>query len=304
MPPAEDRSARPRLSVVIVAWTGTSELRSCLDSLGSQLDPGHDEVVVARNFARAGDSPLQVGDTRLTDIELIGETVPELRAAGLAVASGELIAFVEDHCRCDPAWRTAIIDGHVNPVAGVGGPVDLALGGHPIDWAVYFYDYARFMPPMASGVTRSLSGANMSWKRSFLTELAPQLGDGVLEPVLEEECSRSGLGMYLAGDAIVTHAREARPWPALRLAFALARGYAAKRVADTGTALRVVRMAMAVALPVLFLGRIVAAALRSGRHIPKLVMALPWLVVLLVFWSAGEGVGYVAGEGNSRRQWR
>ena len=33
-------------------------------------------------------------------------------------------------------------------------------------------------------------------------------------------------------------------------------------------------------------------------------MALPWLVVLLVAWSAGEGVGYIAGEGASHRQWR
>jgi hypothetical protein len=304
MPTAEDRSARPRLSVVIVAWTGTNGLRACLESLASQLDTGHDEVVVARNFTCIGDAPLQVGDTRITDIEHVGETVPELRATGLAVASGELIAFIEDHCRCGPGWRSAVVGGHLNAVAGVGGPVDLAGGGHPIDWAVYFYDYARFMPPMASGVTRSLSGANMSWKRGFLAELAPQLGEGVLEPVLEQECSRSGSGMYLAGDAIVTHSRETQPWPAVRLAFALARGYASKRVAGNGMPLRVARMAMAVALPVLFLARIVAAALRSGRHISKLVMALPWLVVLLVVWSAGEGVGYVAGEGDSRRQWR
>jgi hypothetical protein len=303
MLPGGDRPDQRRLSIVIAAWTGPDQLRGCLNSLTSQVDPHRDEIIVARNFACDEAATGLVVGKSFADIALPGATVPQLRAAGLTVASGDRIAFIEDHCRCSPEWCQAII-GVDTSVAGIGGPVDLGDGGAPIDWAVYFYDYARFIPPMASGPTRSLSGANMSWSRRFLQELAPRLRAGVLESLLERECAQRGLAMHLAGDAVVVHSRKNRPWPALRLAFALGRGYASERVAEAGAVTRAARATVTVLLPFLLLCRIVAATLRSRRHIGRLIVAIPWLVVLVSVWSAGEGVGYLAGAGTSASRWR
>lgn len=303
MPAGDARPAEPRLSVVIAAWTGGHELRRCLNSLVTQVGAASDEIIVARNFALDAVN-LAAGDARLIDVAPAAGTVPELRAAGLARATGTIVAFIEDHCVCAPGWRNAIVAGHRASVAGVGGPVDLAAGGSPIDWAVYFYDYARFMPPMVSGAIPSLSGANMSWQRSFLAELSPQLKDEVLEAVLERECTQRGSGMYLSSAAIVVHSKRNSAGAAVRLAYAQARGYASGRVAGKGVLRRVALAAATVLLPALLLGRIVAATLRSRRHIARLTAASPWLLVLLVAWSLGEGVGYLAGEGKSRLQWR
>jgi hypothetical protein len=304
MPPGDGRPAQPRLSVVVAAWTGGDELRRCLNSLVSQVDAARDEIIVARNFTFDGDATLPVGGTQLVDVVLAGATVPELRAAGLRRATGTIVAFIEDHCVGAPGWRDAIIEGHGASVAGVGGPVDLAAGGSPLDWAVYFYDYARYTPPILSGPARSLSGANMSWQRSFLMALEPHLKDEVRETVLHDECTRRGAGMYLSSSAIVVHRKRNAAGPAVRLAFAQAREYASGRVVGTGVVRRIAFAAAAVLLPVVLVGRIVAATLRSRRHLARLLVAAPWLLVLLVGWSLGEGVGYLAGPGGSRLQWR
>jgi len=304
VPAGDDHRPQPRLSVVVAAWTGPAELRRCVSSLGPQLDAAFDEIIVVRNFAVEGSLAALIGGSRFQDLLLPSETVPRLRAAGLARATGTIVAFIEDHCTCVPAWRDAIIDGHGADIVGVGGPVDLGPGGNPLDWAVYFYDYARFVPPMAPGPARSLSGANMSWTQAFLAEMGPGLSGEVLEAALVRECARRGGGMFLSAAAIVVESRSNRAAGALRLAFAQARGYAAGRVAGASLVGRLALAVASVVLPPLLAARIVAATLRSRRHISRLVMALPWLAAVLAVWSAGEAAGYVAGEGASHRRWR
>ncbi|HEY8061530.1 MAG TPA: glycosyltransferase [Gemmatimonadales bacterium] len=304
MTAADDRRLQPRLSVVVAAWSGSDELRACLNSLFAAIDATQDEVIVARNFAFTGEPESAAATRPSVDIARHGAAVPELRAAGLARATGSIVAFIEDHCTCGPGWRDAIVAGHHFPVAGVGGPVDLGRGGRPLDWAVYFYDYARFMPPMPAGTVSSLSGANMSWKQSFLAELQPQLQTDVLEVTLMSECLRRGSEMSLAPAAIVNYRKRNAAGPAVRLAFHLARGYAARRVTGHGTGRRLVLAAAAVLLPAVLGARIVASTLRSPRNMGRLLGAAPWLVVLLVLWSLGEGTGYVAGKGDSHGQWR
>jgi uncharacterized membrane protein len=67
---------------------------------------------------------------------------------------------------------------------------------------------------------------------------------------------------------------------------------------------RVAAAGATLALPALMLGRIAAATLRARRHYLRLILSLPWLLVLLCAWSAGEGVGYLTGPGGSRFDWR
>ena len=300
----DERPLATRLSIVIAAWTGGDELHRCLRSLGSQIDAADDEIIVARNFRGEPGAALLPAGTPVRDIVLAGATVPRLRAAGLAAASGTVVAFLEDHCVCAPGWRAAIVEGHDARVVGVGGPVDLAPGGSPLDWAVYFYDYARFAPPMRPEYADSLSGANMSWTRSFLSSLGSLLRDEVRETAVTRECRLRGLAMRRSPAAIVTHGKRNTAGRAVRLAFALARGYASDRAARTGLIRRLAMAGATVLLPALLAGRIVAATLRSRRHVARLVAASPWLIVLLASWSLGEAVGYAAGAGASHLQWR
>lgn len=293
----------PRLSVVVAAWTGPDALQRCLASLRPQLHPETDEIVVARNFVQPIDER-GPAIAPLIDLDRPNATVPALRAEGFAASTGSIVAFIEDHCTCRPGWRDAITEAHRGSIAGVGGPVDLAAGGRPLDWAVYFSDYAKYLPPLDSGPAPALSGANMSWTRIFLTDLGASAREEVIETALIEAASLRGAGIYLAANAVVAYGKANRPGPALRLAYSQARAYAATRVAGDGGALRVARAAAAMVLPALLLGRVVAAVLQSGRQRTRLAAALPWLVALLVVWALGEGSGYLAGAGQSRAGWK
>ena len=303
----DDRSTQRKLTVVVAAWTGHDSLQRCLRSLLSQVRPGEDEIIVARNFADdlCGPFPAAAEFPTVADFGFAHDTnVPTLRAAGLVAAKGNVVAFLEDHCVCVPGWRDAIMAAHDLPVDAVGGPVDLASGGRPLDWAVYFYDYARFAPPLVSGQVYSLSGANMSFKNSFLVGLGTALQDGVMEVILEQESTRRGTATYMASDAVVIHGNHHSFGSAVVLAFALAQGYASRRVLGKGTFQRIAFSTVTPLLPLLLMVRIVAAILRTKRNVFRLMIAFPWLVTLVVAWSFGECVGYLAGEGNSQRRWR
>lgn len=293
----------PRLSIVVAAWTGGEALQRCVRSLQDQLRPG-DDIIVASNFAWSHSNAPYSAGARIIDLPLDpGTTVPELRAAGLAAASGSIVAFTEDHCVVTPGWREALLRGYETGAEGVGGPVGLAPGGRPLDWAVYFYDYARFAPPMRSGLVRSLSGANMSFARSFLETSRELLRHEVLESILEREFLRRGRSMYLEAEAIVVHGARQAVARSVVLAFALARGYAAGRVENAPRMRRLGFASATPLLPLVLAARILAAMAPRGK-LGRLALATPWLALLLGSWSAGECAGYLAGAGNSRRLWR
>lgn len=301
----DDIASQRQLSVAVAAWSGIEALRRCLRSLRSQLEMDADEVVVARNFQLTGNVGLQTEFPWVTDLAFPSDvTVPQLRAAALHASRGVIVAFLEDHCACAPGWRSAMVSAHRLPFEAVGGPVDLAPGGRPLDWAVYFYDYSRFAPPMPSGAVRSLSGANVSYRRQFLEQLGSALILEVTEVALQDALVRHRAGAYLASDAIVVHRKQHAAVPAVRLSFALARGYASHRLHGAGPFRRTAFALAALGLPVLLAGRISVATLRTRRNLGRLVIAGPWLLVLVTAWSAGEFTGYLAGAGDSQLRWR
>ena len=285
---------QPALSVVVAAWNGPAALRACLASLRSQAGAGPIEVVVARNFEAAGALAELPG---VVDLPMpSGSSVPTLRAAGLARSRGSIVAFIEDHCTCDPGWADALRQAHRDGHAAVGGPVAPDQGASLRDWAVYFYDYGRFMPPCAAGPVRELSGINMSYARAALSAVPAQTAGGVYEAELQGELSRQGYVGHLAPGAVVTHRGHRSAREDLGQAFRFARTYAARRVTSPGAARRLMLGLGALLLPALLGGRIVAAILRQRRHRITLLASLPWLGLLLAAWSAGEAAGYFTGR--------
>ncbi len=292
----------PVLSVVVAAWTGPDALHSCLASLRAQA-VAPPEVLVARHFGGAELPPAARPGT--VDVALPATaTVPELRAAGLARATGNVIAFLEDHCTCAAGWAGALLSAHAAPHAGVGGPVEQADGASPLEWAVYFYDYGRYMPPCAEGAVEQLSGLNMSFKRSALAEAGVLGAPEVLEAALQSELRRRGHTLWLDPAAQVIHRRDRGGGGAVRHAYHLARSYAHRRLAGAGPAKRLLYGAGALLLPAVLAARIVAQVRRKRRRRIALLLASPWLLVLLGAWAAGEGAGYVLGEGHSAGKWR
>jgi len=291
-----------RLSIVIAAWNGSASLERCLRSLGGEGRAADTEVIVAANFEPerlAAEFPF------VSWIQMPpATTVPELRTAGIFRSTGEIVAVAEDHCTFGERWCTELKKAHESDHAVVGGAVENASTQRALDWAVYFLDYGKFMPPMRAGVVRALSGVNVSYKRPALMEVESSFRGGFHEAITHAEIVKRGGALYLAPAMVVYHYKNYKTTPAMALAYHLGRSYAGKRVSGASALRRGLFVLGSPLLTVLLPGRVIAGILRKRRHIAALARALPHLLALTSSWAWGEFRGYLAGEGRSAGQWK
>jgi hypothetical protein len=114
--------APDRISIIINTWNRADGLATALDAL-DHLDPSPFEVVVVN-----GPSTDHTEDVlaRWSERIKVG-TCPDRNLArsrnvGLALASGDLVAFMDDDAYPDPAWLDHLRRGFGDEVAAVGGP--------------------------------------------------------------------------------------------------------------------------------------------------------------------------------------
>ena len=128
----------------------------------------------------------------------------------MAVARGDIVALIEDDCVIDDEWYTAVMSAHREPwlpSAALSSPVPYARA---LDWAVYLYEYGRFMLPFESRPSAILPGNNVSYKRDTLMS-------EILGPTTEfhdvsvhASWARKGLPMLITPTLVVTNRNS---WP-------------------------------------------------------------------------------------------
>ena len=295
----------PKLSIVIAAWNGEAMLRECLQSLKGQGETADIEIIVAANFGGEIRLACELEFGNLTFLAQPAETsVPQLRSAGIAAARGEIVALAEDHCIFDAEWCAEIKKAHLLDHSVVGGSVENSEGQRALDWAVYFYDYGRYMPPNSAGEVASLSGNNVSYKRAALEDVRDLFREGFFETFVHQELARRGHRLYLAPSAIVYHRKRYEFGAALVQCFHLARSFAARRTSRAPVWTRFGYALGSLLLPVLLPARISATVLRKKRRLGELFRAFPFVLVLMANWSFGEFCGYLFGEGASAGKWK
>lgn len=293
------------ISVVIAAWNGREPLRSCLESVRKSTLGAECEVIVASNF---GFEMSDLVDSEFGSITLIPGssdlTVPQLRTAGIARARGEFVALLEDHCTVSSSWYAGILNAHRQGFDVVGGGVENHNCPERLSWAVYFYDYGRYMPPNRAGSVDALSGNNVSYRQSVLAEVEEIYRWEFFETFVNQALKQKGHTLYLTPNALVVHNKKYRFSEALKQCFHLARSFAGKRIRSRNLSTRAIYMAGSAMLPFLLPGRIALNTLKKRRHIADYLLSLPHLVVLMTGWSLGEFCGYLCGEGTSGARWR
>lgn len=104
------RRAEMRLSVVVVNWNSRDHLAACLASLQAQT---HDdlEVIVVDNGSADGSA--EMVSERFPRMQLVqtGENLGFAEGCnrGLAIASGEWVAMLNNDAVADPAWASALM---------------------------------------------------------------------------------------------------------------------------------------------------------------------------------------------------
>lgn len=107
----------PLLSIVIPNWNGARFLPTCLDSLNRQTYEAV-QVIVVDNAST--DESCELIKLHYPDVLLL--ELPENRGftgacnTGMAAASGEYIALLNNDTEVDPGWAAAIVDGFARHV--------------------------------------------------------------------------------------------------------------------------------------------------------------------------------------------
>jgi hypothetical protein len=303
-------SESPVLSVVVAIVSDTTgppdarHLEPCLESLLRQKDAPPIEIIVpylpnVSGISRVRERYPQVKFFEVRNLRLYTgksgsrEHHDEIRARGIAVSSGNVVALIEDHGAAAENWAASLITAHREPVAAVGGAIENGVN-RALNWAVYFCDFLRYQQPLPPGDSNIASDANVSYKRSALQSI-----EGVWKEVFHEHSVNAALRakserVVLAPDAVVYQNRLGLTLGlALRERYVWGRSYAATRAGLAGTSQRMFWAVFSPALPVLMLARMTMMAYKKRSTVGPFISAFPLTAALIVSWSWGELIGYL-----------
>jgi GT2 family glycosyltransferase len=160
----------PSFSVIVCTYNGERTLQECLRGIAALEYPDYETIVVSDGSTDATAQIAQRHDVRFVQTENRGLSVA--RNLGLALANGELVAYLDDDATPDPHWLTYLAHRFRRTSdVGVGGP-NLPL---PEDGAV-----AQAVANAPGGPTHVLvddrhaehiPGCNMAFRREQLLEL-------------------------------------------------------------------------------------------------------------------------------------
>lgn len=297
------------LSIIVTVVSGKAAMRRCLTALYPQIDFGDAELIVPfdrwskdvgelspkfpeANFhfiddlGLAEDSDVAAHEHRLYD---------RRRAIGLRLAAGRIVAMTEDHATPSSDWCKQIAAVHEQPYDVIGGAIENGID-KPLNWAWYYCDFGRYGRPFTSRTADYVSDVNVSYKKSALDAVREVWHDGYRETILHWRMREHGSELFL-DDRLVVH--QERPRLPLAKAFrervAWGRVFAETRVAVSSIGQRLMFAAGTFALPPLLLVRSIRNMRRQDRSFKQMAAAIPIVFLLLVGWSLGELIGYVAG---------
>jgi O-antigen biosynthesis protein len=163
------RSAWPTLSVVVCAYNEERYLGDCLESV-QHLDYPNLDVVICDDGST--DRTLEIASRypfRILALEHKG--LSAARNAGLEVAQGDLIAYLDADAACDPDWPYHLALSFEGGVDATGGP------NLPVPNAGFAERVVAHSPggPMQVLITddraEHVVGANMAFRRTTLRDL-------------------------------------------------------------------------------------------------------------------------------------
>jgi hypothetical protein len=303
----------PALSVVVAIVSDTtgsqidlSHLTRCLEALHQQADPPSMEIIVPYLHDLKGIDELRLQFPEVVFLPVSGITTSptggsrehhdQLRARGLAVARGEIVALLEDHARPDQNWSARIVRAHTNGYGAIGGAIENGVD-RALNWAVYYCDFGRYQNPVPSGESTFASDANVSYKRSVLEGVQSVWAEAFHETVVNSSLMSRGQKLALRPDIIVyQHRDNLRLGCALRERFIWGRSYAATRSVLVGKSKRIIYAVLSPVLPGVLVLRMVKTAWAKRSSFSKFLKSLPIILMLLSSWSVGELVGYLTGR--------
>lgn len=207
----------PRVSVVVAAYNMKQTVGACLDSLLAQKYPKDQvELIVVDNVSTDGTAGvLRAYEGRVRILHERKRGPAAARNAGLAVAQGDLVAFIDADCIADDEWLRNIVQPLDDLSVGIAGGTIYAT--RPCNWVERFgeaiHDHRQsievFRPPYV---------ITMNWCSRLAVLQRLNLFDDRFKRTEDVDLSfrvvQAGYSLVFQPDAIVWH-RNVRTLPAL-----------------------------------------------------------------------------------------
>lgn len=289
-----------KLSVIIPSVNGLPAIGECLAALTRQQGCKPEIVIVDRCWNGTAEHI----KTRFPEVKLVRVAppigIPEMRSIGLSQATGDIIAFTEDHCIAPEDWCEKIIKAHhQSGYQAIGGAIENGSVARIRDWAAYLCEYSDLMLPLAAGEVSNIAGNNASYARKILEGVDESVKRDCWEFFLQEELKAQGVRFFSVPDIVLAHKKEFDVLYFVTQRFHYSRSFAAMRAARVSGFRRVYYVITTPALPFLLLWRIASQVISKKRHYRELILSLPLLLLYGVSYACGEFIGYLLGPGQS-----
>lgn len=293
------------LSVIVTLTGGEDQVARCLRALTAQHDAPPMEILVPLYPALHDGTGLRRAWPVVRWIDMPDDPPPpvpafehwkvdRLRAAGLAAASGDVIALIQDNALPGDSWCAALWEEHRNkPYEVIGGGIR-NVGASLLNRAVFYCDFGRFQPPFPPAATGYASVVNVSYKRAAIENCRDAWQEFYDESVVHRRILDAGGAVYLTPAFHVDYDRgPLSVGIALRQKLASGRAFAARRAQASSLLRRLVLAAFSPGLAPLMLARQFLLLRRRGSELTPFLAAAPLTWLCLLAWSIGEFIGYV-----------
>ena len=228
-----------------------------------------------------------------------GTPLPRLWGAAIARAEATYIAVLD--IRCPPAlgWKEAALAEVDAGTQSFFGPVEPDFSIRDIRNVGYLIEYAQFHRPLSFRLLE-VPGNNLVLRREFMGNSEVLKRDGFFKTFTLIRLARAGQPPPKPVEQMIVRYRK--PFAFRRYClqrFNHGRSFAARRLRAPGHPSKLLAIVFTPALPILRIWRIARWVSRIPQYRIALCKTVHLILAAETCWSAGELLGYLAGEGRS-----
>ncbi len=158
---------RPRVSVVVCTHNGGATLRECLAGLAKLDYPDYEVIVV--DDGSTDDTAAIAREYSVLLVSTANHGLARARNKGLALAGGEIVAYIDDDAFPDPDWLTYLVEAFERGgFCAVGGPNVPPADDGTVAECVAAAPGGPVHVLLADTVAEHIPGCNMAFRRDAL----------------------------------------------------------------------------------------------------------------------------------------